>query len=261
MKKPEVSVIIPVFNGERYMRRCLQSVAAQTAGPLEVVLVDDCSTDSGMDIARSFAETEGSGISFVFGRTPCNSGPGAARNLGLSLAGGEWVAFLDVDDTLQPDFCSKLLQAARSAGTDLACCDILISGTVHRNPDTEDKRHFLRHFIAYFTTFLYRRQMLLERELFFPCTTSAEDTCFLTCCVLAANGIAQVKEPLYNYLTRDGSLSRCRSRRRAVQRLSSIWKMIAYAKTHGLFKPYSMEIKIIAIKKGYLMALRDLIRG
>lgn len=259
--KPKVSVIIPVYNAEAWLGQCLESLAAQALDSLEIVLVDDHGDDGSMDLARGFAQGQGAGMDFVFESTPCNSGPGAARNVGISRASGDYVAFVDSDDTVEPDFCLKLWAAATESGADLACCDINISGKVHRNPDAEDKRHFLRHFVTYFTTFIYRRTMLLEKNLFFPHTSSAEDTCFLTCCILCANRIAQVNEPLYNYWTRGGSLSTCKSRRRAVQRLSSIWKMIVYSKEHGVFKPYSMEIKIIALKKGYLLSLKDLITG
>lgn len=259
--KPKVSVIIPVYYAEAWLEQCLESLAAQTLDSLEIVLVDDHGGDRSMELAHEFAEGKGAGLRFVFEATPCNSGPGAARNLGISRATGDYVAFVDSDDTVEPDFCRKLWEAATAVDADLACCDINISGKIHRNPDADDKRHFLRHFVTYFTTFIYRRSMLLEKDLFFPHTSSAEDTCFLTCCLLCANKIAQVKEPLYNYLMRQGSLSTCKSRRRAVQRLSSIWKMMVYSKEHGVFKPYSMEIKIIALKKGYLLSLKDLITG
>lgn len=86
-----VSCIVPVFNGERYLRHALESILAQTYRPLEIIVVDDGSTDGSPDVAREFAQA----VRYL--RQP-NAGPAAARNRGLGVARGEFVAFLDADD-------------------------------------------------------------------------------------------------------------------------------------------------------------------
>lgn len=91
-----ISVIIPVYNGERYLRAALESVLGQTWQPLEVIVVDDGSTDQSAQVAKRF-------MPFVQYVQQANAGPGAARNLGVSMAQGAFFAFLDADDLWLPN--------------------------------------------------------------------------------------------------------------------------------------------------------------
>ena len=90
-----ISCIVPVFNGERYLRAALDSMPAQTYRPLEIIVADDGSTDGTTAVAASYGEQ-------IFYLRQANVGPAAARNLGLSVARGEFVAFLDADDLWYP---------------------------------------------------------------------------------------------------------------------------------------------------------------
>ena len=91
MHKPKVSVIIPVYNGEQYLSQAIRSVLAQTYCSIEVIVVDDGSTDSSAQIVKRF----GKSVKYLF---QTNSGTGAARNQGINLATGSFFAFLDQDD-------------------------------------------------------------------------------------------------------------------------------------------------------------------
>ena len=124
---PRVSIIIPVYNVETYLRECLDSVCAQTFGGWECILVDDCSTDSSAAIAAEYPARD---TRFRLLRLAENSGQGAARNLGLDRARGEWIAFVDSDDVIAPGYIQRLIEA--SDGVDMviegATCDGVISG-------------------------------------------------------------------------------------------------------------------------------------
>ncbi len=105
-----VSVVIPLFNKAPYIRRALTSVLEQTASALEVIVIDDGSTDDGANIARQCGDARVRVIS------QANSGPGAARNRGLSLARGEFIAFLDSDDYWLPTFLAEGLSGFADYG-------------------------------------------------------------------------------------------------------------------------------------------------
>lgn len=257
----EVSVIVPVYNSGKYIVCCLESLAGQTLENMEVILVDDHGTDDSMEKARSFVSSYAGDKSFVFAETPKNSGPGTARNVGIELAKGEYVAFVDSDDYVEPTYCEELYNSATAAGADLACCDIRIGEEEKRNADVSDRPHFLKHFVSYFTTFVYRKALLDAKGLRFPENSSAEDTCFLACCVLSSNKMAQIHKPLYHYVLHDESVSRKKNRRRAFARLNSIKSIIRFAKRNGCYSQYRCALNLLLLKKGYGMAVKDLIFG
>lgn len=118
MDTPAISVIIPVYNAEKYLARCLDSVARQTFADFEALCVDDGSTDASANILDKYARIDSR---FKVFHQP-NGGPGSARNLGLEHAAGEWLAFADADDVLHPKMYEILAGAAETTGADLAYC-------------------------------------------------------------------------------------------------------------------------------------------
>ena len=108
---PEVSVVVPVYNKAPYLAACLESVLAQTLPSLELICVDDGSTDGSREILDRFAERDPRVKVICHDR---NRGAAAARNLGLDAANGEFVQFTDADDLLDPDALRLLITAARA---------------------------------------------------------------------------------------------------------------------------------------------------
>jgi glycosyltransferase involved in cell wall biosynthesis len=102
MKANLISCIVPVFNGERYLRETLESIFNQTHRPLEVIVADDGSTDSTPSVVAGYEKQ----VTYL---RQANAGPAAARNLGLSATQGEFVAFLDADDLWHPDKLARQL--------------------------------------------------------------------------------------------------------------------------------------------------------
>ena len=115
---PKVTVIVPVYNVEQYLRRCIDSILAQTFGDLELILVDDGSADSSGVICDAYAEKD-SRVKVIHQK---NSGVSAARNTGLDAAEGEYIAFVDSDDHVDPDYLAALLQTK----ADLVICGAIL---------------------------------------------------------------------------------------------------------------------------------------
>ncbi len=109
--KPQVSIIVPVFNAEKYLRRCIDSIIHQTYQNIEVILIDDCSTDSSNAICKDY---EAKYEAIVVVENTVNKGVSFSRNRGLSVASGEFIIFVDSDDYIEPDyveyFVGELLQ-------------------------------------------------------------------------------------------------------------------------------------------------------
>lgn len=114
--KDLVSVIIPVYNVKEYLAACLESVLAQSYTELEIILIDDGSTDGSGDICRQYAQKDGRVV--VVHRE--NGGQSAARNMGLDIAKGQWIAFVDSDDLVHPDLIQALLHSVTDC--DMAMC-------------------------------------------------------------------------------------------------------------------------------------------
>lgn len=119
--RPAVSVIVPVYNTERYLERCIKSIQCQTLSDLEIILVDDGSTDGCPALCDGFAEKDGR-IRVIRKK---NGGVSSARNAGLDAAGGEYIAFIDSDDYIEPEMYSSMLEKAKKFGCDLVICDCI----------------------------------------------------------------------------------------------------------------------------------------
>ena len=147
-RAPSVSVIVPIYNVSRYLHQCLDSLKAQTLKELEVILVNDGSTDDSGDIAREYAGLYPELFSYYEEK---NSGLSAARNNGFALSHGEYIAFVDSDDYVAPDICEKMYRKAKEDGSDLVCCAYnQIVSSVKNPDDTETIKRYLNTFFILF---------------------------------------------------------------------------------------------------------------
>lgn len=118
MSAPVVSVVVPVYNGEAHLAPCLDSIAAQSLQAVQIICVDDGSTDGTGAILDAFARRDSR---FQVIRRP-NGGPGTARNVGLALAEGKYLIFLDADDLFEPDLLVAMVEKAEQTGADAVIC-------------------------------------------------------------------------------------------------------------------------------------------
>lgn len=214
----DVSVIIPVYNTEKYLPACIDSVLAQTGVSLEIILVDDGSTDSSPNICDKYAE-EHENISTIHIK---NSGPATAKNEGLQLAKGNYIALTDSDDKMEPMMLKKMVNAGYNYNADIVCCNykqIDEQGVVsHLNSTNQlyvlDHEEGLIHFFSkdkiysQCWTKLYKSQMLrvyhIEND---PGLRTDEDFIFNIRSFTKAGTTVIVDEPLYEYTHRNNSLA------------------------------------------------------
>jgi glycosyltransferase involved in cell wall biosynthesis len=119
---PVVSVILPAFQAETFIAEAIRSALAQTLPGIEVIAVDDCSTDGTWEVILACARTDPRVLPV---RLPCRGGPAAARNAGIAQARGRWLALLDADDLFLPERLARMVAAAEAAGADLLADNML----------------------------------------------------------------------------------------------------------------------------------------
>ncbi len=117
-----VTIIVPVYNSSEYLSRCVDSILKQTYSDIELLLVDDCSTDNSFEVMQKYAGDDSRVRCF---QTLKNSGPSTARNIGLDNARGEWISFVDSDDWLEEQYIERLFEAVIESGAELSVCALI----------------------------------------------------------------------------------------------------------------------------------------
>lgn len=263
-----VSIITPVYNVSAFIARYMESVMAQTYTDLEVLLVDDHGTDDSIQKARDIAEAYSGPIRFRFLSTPVNGGPGLARNVGISEAKGDYLVFVDSDDTIEPDYCRLLYESAVRNDSDLVCCNLCIRGMDGglilecRNPKITDgpfvgdaKKSFLCSFVSFFWSFMYKRDLFVHRGLKFPNGRSSEDSVMLSCALFLCQRISQVDVFLYNYYRNCESLTMSIDPERYKSKVSMLNFLVNTSRENGWYEDYKDEVDFIYFKKGYVISL------
>lgn len=208
----KISVIVPVYNGEKYLRECLDSIAGQTLRELEVLCVDDGSKDGSAAILKEYAEKD---ARFQF-LPQENLGVSAARNRALKSAHGEFIAFMDCDDFYPAkDALEKLYSAAVDNEADIvggSLGELYPDGTMKtdfdgkKSPYTFCKNGWLNLHSCPFEygapRYLFRRSLIVENKLEYPPYKTYEDPVFLVRAMIAARRFYAIPDVVYMYRQR-----------------------------------------------------------
>lgn len=214
----DISVIIPVYNTEKYLQRCVDSVIGQQGVTIEIILVDDGSTDASPKICDDYAAR----YSFITALHIQNSGPATAKNEGFKVAKGNYIALTDSDDKMEPQMLYKMVTAGYNHDADIICCNykqIDKKGHVSHLNST-NKQYVLNHeegLIHLFSknkiysqcwTKIYKRQMLTENHIENdPGLRTDEDFIYNIRAFVHTQTTVIVDEPLYEYTHLANSLA------------------------------------------------------
>jgi glycosyltransferase involved in cell wall biosynthesis len=193
----KLSIVLPVYNVSSYLDECLESLRAQTFGDFEALCVDDGSTDGSGDILRKAAERDPR--IKVFSQE--NKGVGAARNLALDNASGEWIGFLDADDTIAPDWFERMMSHAAD-GIDIVHAHSSYCFNGIKQYSNGSYRTFLRDG---WSPLNFVRKTAIGKTRYKEGMRFKEDVVFFTELGLKTSRIAWVNEKGYNYRMREGS--------------------------------------------------------
>lgn len=225
MQNRKISVIIPVYNTANYLERCLQSAVSQTYQNMEIICVDDGSTDGSEKIVDEFAAKDNRVIAIH----QKNQGESNARNRGLRAASGDYIGFMDCDDWLEPDMYECLAKSLEEADADMAIAGfyrdfeeagkqrITVQNEKPVEPKVFDGKQLLRYLyerdayrtFAYIWDKLYKREVIYNNPegmiLFDESMKLGGDVLYLAQCALNTKRAVYLDRTFYHYLQRDVS--------------------------------------------------------
>lgn len=217
----KVSIIIPVYNVEKYLSECLDSVVNQTFKDIEIICVNDGSTDTSLDILNEYAKKDNR--IKIFSQE--NQGVSEARNKGINESTGEYICFLDSDDWYKKYYVEKQYNQIIKTGADISICSVsLYNNNTHQYKDrklhdikniTKSDREYctykdLKSYL--FTNFepalrMYKKSFFIENNLYYPKGVIFEDVTVSIKSIVLASKITFVKECLFYYrMSRNGSI-------------------------------------------------------
>ena len=244
MKNPDVliSVIVPVYNSASYLPRCVESILAQTHKRLEVILINDGSTDKSGKICDGYAARD----ERVCVYHQENSGVSAARNVGLDIAKGDYIGFVDSDDSVMPTMYEELLEAIQTQSAQVAVCGHVrfhVEGPVETRKQSEIPRSMnvegaLEYLLSnkYFEGFLWNKlfdtKLINEngKQRFDTELYNCGDLLFVNQCFLKSTGMAYIPKALYHYRLNDEGLTRAYTSKRHSELLA--WERICKTNEH-----------------------------
>ena len=216
-----ISIIVPIYNTGKYLKKCLDSIKNQTFKDFEVILVDDGSTDNSAEICREFSETD-SRFKYFYKE---NGGTSSARNLGLENAKGEYIAFIDSDDYIEPDYFETLAEHC-SGGYDIIQCGMTLVRNGNNTELVPDKGEYdgkgyaeliIKRRLQIFlfqtpTTKLYKRERIISNSLNFDEeVTVSEDCLFNTQFMKFVKSVLFISYSGYNYLQDNSTVSKSKN--------------------------------------------------
>ncbi len=207
-QKPRISVIVPVYNVEAYVEKCLASLAAQTYPNMEIILVDDASTDGGGCICDAWAARDGRFQVFHLSE---NRGVSNARNVGINQAAGDYIAFVDSDDYVEPSLLDVLYRALKENCADISICGnigLRLGGGSAQIISREGAAQCLARRSCFLWTAwgkLFPAE-LAKQNPFDGQALCCEDLLFFYQILKQIQRIAYVPDPLYHYVYRENSI-------------------------------------------------------
>ena len=248
-KKPAVSVIIPVWNGGDYFPACLDSVIFQTLKNIEVIIVDDASTDGSSLVADEYAARD-SRFSIIHQKKSMGAGP--ARNIGMALAQGEFIAFMDSDDlypsveVLETLYTKAVEQKANICGGSLYTIDGeggMINKNIYGQFFTKEG---LYNYSTYqydggFYRFIYKNSFLKQHGLYFPCLRRFQDAVFFVKSMTVAKTFYAI--PFYTYAYRKNHKNIVWTYEKITDHLNGLHELIEFSLSHNFHKLHYLMVK------------------
>lgn len=262
----KVSVIVPVYNTEKYLRRCLDSLVNQTIEDIEIIVINDCSPDNSKEILKEYEKKYKDKVKVFHNKT--NKGIGYNRNYGIKKATGEYIGFVDSDDWVNETMYDKLYKKAKEDNLDLVLCNF------HKMLEKEnDLEEIASSEISYFKNTnlkqtpnllldvelapwnkLYKKELI--KEITFPENLKYEDTIFVLKAMARSKKIGMVDEKLNYYLVRSKSETTVMNKK--VYDILKVSKMmIDELKSHDYYNDVKDYVEAMTIRNLFRYTLQQ----
>ena len=240
---PKVSVIVPVYNVEKYIEKCLNTLVNQTIDDIEIIIVNDGSKDKSEDIIKRFMEKYPEKIVYLKKE---NGGLSDARNFGIPYAKGEYIAFLDSDDYIENYMYKDMYELAKKDDSDMVECDFIWEYPNKIRIDTGEiyngKHEMLEKIRVVAWNKLIKRSILEQTKILFPKGYRYEDLEFTYKLVPYLEKVSFLKKPYVHYIQRDTSISNTQNER-TKEVFDVLDNVINYYKEKGIYEEYKTELE------------------
>ena len=260
---PNVSIIVPIYNVEGYIEKCLESLVNQTLQDIEIILVNDGSTDNSALIAKRFLENYPEKIVYLEKE---NGGLSDARNYGIPYAKGEYIAFLDSDDYVEKNMYEEMYNLAKKQNSDMVQCNFYWEYPEKDKKKIADlkeykgKKEMLEETRVEAWNKLIRREILVENpEIRFPKGLRYEDMEFTYKLVPYIEKVDILNKPFIHYIQRQNSISNTQNEK-TKEIFEVLENVIEFYKQNKLYEEYKDEIEYIYVRTVFCSSLLRIVK-
>lgn len=251
----KVSVIVPVYNTEKFLGKCLESIVQQTLNEIEIIIINDGSTDNSQEIINKYKLIYDKKIKVILKE---NEGQAIARNIGMELASGEYIGFIDSDDFIEPDMFEKMYEEAKIKNADMVMCHYryllnednqikeLKKYSVVKDVD-HVKELFLNPLVSPWNK-IYKNSIIKDSGVKFPPNLIYEDTAFYINIIPYLNNIAFIPKEYVTHMLRRGSTVNRVQNPRVGDMLEILAKIVEFYKANGFWNEYKEELEYFCVK-------------
>ena len=247
----KVSIIVPVYNSEKYLNKCLDSLVSQTLKNIEIIIINDGSTDNSLKIIKDY-ESKFSNIICINNE---NHGIGFSRNCGIEKAKGKYIIFVDSDDYISTSMAEKLYKFSEKNKLDITVCDYYrINEITHEKDifeiedfgitDLESNKALIYKINHSPWNKLYKRELFLKNNILFPTDLKYEDVAIFIPLLKYASKIGKFNEPLNYYIIHNNSETTVMDKR-----VFDIFKILDIVNNYYKDSKYKKYLEYLTVQK------------
>ena len=242
---PKVSVIVPVYNVEKYISKCLDTLVNQTLDDIEIIIVNDGSKDKSKEIIKKYEMQYLEKIKYYEKE---NVGLSDARNYGMKYANGEYIAFLDSDDYVELDMYEKMYEIAKKENSDMVECNFIWEYPNKTRDDIgeiyNNKKEMIEKIRVVAWNKLIKKEIVEKSKVSFPVGFRYEDVEFTYKLIPYLNKVSFIKKPLVHYIQRENSISNMQNEK-TKEIFEVLDNVLRFYKENNFYEEYKNELEYV----------------